>query len=79
MAPKGCPIRYPYKCKHCPIPPWERVKVCAIYRGQIIAGVPWHWGADRRWFGRLPRGIQHPLLHEAIRIEFMKKLKKSRS
>jgi len=68
MAPRTCPIKYPGKCKYCPYPPWDRVKMCRFYRGQIAAGVPWHWKADRIWFGSLPRKMPHPLVSEARKL-----------
>jgi len=76
MAPKGCPIKYPHKCKHCPIPPWDRVKICPIYRGQIASGVPWHWKADRRWFGYLPRNFPHPLTSEAVKLKMLERIRR---
>ena len=71
MAPKDCPIKFPGKCKHCPLPPWKRIEECAFYRGQIAAGVPWHWKADRLWFGPLPRSTPHPLIKETTRLKMI--------
>jgi len=53
MPPRACPLPRdlkPYKCRACPLHPLVRIKVCAYYRGQIRAGVPWHWKADRYYY-----------------------------
>ena len=73
VAPKGCPINFPGKCRRCPLPPWTRIRMCSIYRGQVAAGVPWHWRADRRWFGLLPQGMEHPLAHEARKLRMLER------
>jgi len=43
MPWRYCPIKDKYqgKCKWCPLPPIERIKVCKFFRGQMESGVPW--------------------------------------
>ena len=48
MAPRSCPLKFDRKCKWCPITDYfTRLGMCNYFRGQIISGVPWHWGALR--------------------------------